>query len=61
MWLYPVPAVVALCGWLYVFVSPAGQPGGWKFMIYAAGTVAAGLAAYFLMAYHRRQWPFAAP
>jgi amino acid transporter len=60
MWLYPVPAVLALCGWLYVFVSPAGQPGGWKFMIYAAGTVAAGLAAYFLMAYHRRQWPFAA-
>jgi amino acid transporter len=60
MWLYPVPAVLALVGWLYVFASPAGQPGGWKYMIYAFGTIATGLAAYFFLAGKKREWPFGA-
>jgi len=42
MWLYPVPVVVALLMWIYVFVSaPAdGQ-------LFAAGFVALGVLAYF--------------
>lgn len=60
MWLYPIPAILALVGWLYTFVSPAGQPGGWKFMLYAFGTIAAGLVAYFILASQKRDWPFAA-
>lgn len=59
MWLYPLPAVLALVGWLYVFSSPAGAPGGWKFMLYAFGTIAVGLVAYFLLAWKKREWPFA--
>jgi amino acid transporter len=58
MWLYPVPAVLALLGWLYVFLSPAAQPGGWKFILYALGTVGAGLVTYFVMAWKQRYWPF---
>ena len=43
MWLYPLPALVALALWIYVFVSaPIGG------MIFAGGVVAAGVAAYFL-------------
>jgi amino acid transporter len=61
MWLYPVPAILAMIGWLYAFASPAGAPGGWKFMVYAFGTIAAGLVAYFLLAWKKRDWPFAAP
>jgi APA family basic amino acid/polyamine antiporter len=58
MWLYPVPAVVALVGWLYAFASPAAQAGGWKYMLYAFGTIAAGLVAYFILARQKRDWPF---
>ncbi len=61
MWLYPIPGVLAMIGWLYAFVSPAGSPGGWKFMLYAFGTIAAGLVAYILLAMKKRDWPFAAP
>jgi amino acid transporter len=49
MWLYPAPAVVALLGWLYAFASPAASPGGWKVMVYALGTLVAGIAAYALL------------
>jgi amino acid transporter len=59
MWFYPVPAVLALIGWLYAFASPAFQPGGWKFMLYAFGTIAVGLVAYFILAQRKREWPFA--
>jgi amino acid transporter len=42
MWLYPLPAIVALGLWLYVFVSaPLGG------MLFAAGFVATGVVAYF--------------
>lgn len=58
MWFYPAPAVLALVGWLYVFSSPAVQPGGWKFMLYAFGTIAAGLFAYYLLAWKKGEWPF---
>jgi amino acid transporter len=58
MWLYPLPAILALTGWLYVFVSPLGQPGGWRFMLYAFGTIFAGLAAYLALAAQKRDWPF---
>jgi hypothetical protein len=60
MWAYPLPAIVALIGWLYVFVSPLSQPGGWKYMLYAFGTIAAGLVAFLALAARKRDWPFAA-
>jgi amino acid transporter len=47
MWLYPVPALIALGLWVYVFVS-APVSG----MLFAAGVVAAGVAAYLLFARH---------
>ena len=49
MWLYPIPAIVALIGWLYTFASPALSPGGGKLMLYALGTLAAGLLAYLVI------------
>ena len=42
MWLYPVPALVALALWVYVFVS--GPVGG---ILFAVGVVAAGCASYW--------------
>jgi len=60
MWLYPLPALFALVGWLGVFVTPALQPGGWRFLLYAVGTIAAGFAAYLLIAWRKNEWPFQA-
>ena len=59
MWLYPLPALLALAGWLFVFVSPLAQPEGWRFMLYAFGTILAGLVAFFALAAQKRDWPFA--
>jgi len=59
MWLYPFPAILALVGWLFIFASPAFQPGGWKFMAYAFVTIGAGIIGYFILAYKKRLWPMA--
>ena len=58
MWLYPIPALVALCGWIGVFITPALQPHGWQYMAYAFGTIILGFAAYLLLARKKREWPF---
>ena len=58
MWLYPLPAIFALVGWLGVFVTPALQPQGWQFMAYAFGTIGLGFTAYFFMAWKKQEWPF---
>ncbi|MGH9449285.1 MAG: APC family permease [Terriglobia bacterium] len=54
MWLYPLPAIVALIGWVFVFGSPAFQPGGWKYMMYAAVTIAIGLVIFYFIFSLRR-------
>jgi amino acid transporter len=56
MWLYPLPAVWALVGWLYVFGSAVTED--WKFLVYALGTIAAGLVAFFIIQRRKREWPF---
>jgi amino acid transporter len=43
MWLYPLPALVALALWIYVFVSAPASG-----MLFAGGFVIAGVAAYYL-------------
>ncbi|MGH7867149.1 MAG: APC family permease, partial [Candidatus Dormibacteraceae bacterium] len=59
MWLYPFPALLALAGWIYIFLTPAFQPGGWRYMAYAAVTIGAGLIFYLVMSRRKRIWPFA--
>jgi basic amino acid/polyamine antiporter, APA family len=58
MWLYPLPAVLALVGWLGVFITPALQPGGWQFMAYAFGTIGLGFIAYLVLAWRKGEWPY---
>jgi amino acid transporter len=56
MWLYPVPAVVAIIGFLYVlFMRPNFQ----KEIGYAAVLIVLGLMIYFVRAYKRKEYPFA--
>lgn len=59
MWLYPIPAIVALVGWLYIFLSPILGPHGARYAIYAFSTVGAGVILYFILAAKKREWPYA--
>ncbi|MBV9217307.1 MAG: amino acid permease, partial [Acidobacteria bacterium] len=56
MWLYPVPAVIALIGFLYVMFMRKGFE---TQIAYAGILVAAGLVVYFVRAYRRKEYPFA--
>jgi amino acid transporter len=53
MWLYPLPGIVSMCGWLYMLATAAA-----KSLLFALGVFAVGTAAYMARAWSRRDWPF---
>ena len=55
MWLYPLPALVALCGFVYVLISRKNFV---KEIRYAVALIVAGLIIYFIRAHSRHEWPF---
>jgi amino acid transporter len=54
MWLYPVPALVALAGWIYVATTPEQR----QFLDTAVLLMLFGLGAYLLRSRAVRSWPF---
>lgn len=52
MWLYPLPALMALVLWSYIFVT-AG-----RYMLIAAALLGGGLIAFLIHAAVQRSWPF---
>ena len=54
MWLFPVPALIALAGWLYAFAST-----GTLAIALGAGWLMIGGAVYLLVARRQQAWPFA--
>jgi amino acid transporter len=55
MWLYPIPALVALVGFLYVMFMRKGFETQVK---YAAVLIVIGLIIYLMRAYKRKEYPF---
>lgn len=58
MWLYPVPAVIALLGWVYIYMAsnhnaPGAYPIQWSLVWVAAGGV-----AFLIWARVQKLWPF---
>jgi amino acid transporter len=53
MWLYPVPAFVALLGWIFLFVTS-----GKETMLYSSLALAAGIVAFLIWSKRQRTWPF---
>jgi APA family basic amino acid/polyamine antiporter len=43
IWLYPVPAVIAFAGWLFIFATS-----GWNYVAFGLATLAAGTAVYWI-------------
>ena len=55
MWLYPIPALAALAGFVYILISRANFQ---RELLLAAVLTVAGTAAYMLRARSRQEWPF---
>lgn len=53
MWLYPLPGIVSLGGWVYVLATAAARS-----LFFAFGVLAVGTAAYMARARVRGEWPF---
>ncbi|HEY6946647.1 MAG TPA: APC family permease [Candidatus Acidoferrum sp.] len=53
MWLYPVPAVLSLIGWLWLFWR-TGSVRKWGLL-----QIALGIVAFLVWTWDRKQWPFA--
>jgi amino acid transporter len=52
-WLYPVPTLIALVGWVYIYVSA-----DWLSIGLSLGWIAVGALAYLGYAKAERTWPF---
>jgi amino acid transporter len=56
IWLYPLPPLVALVGWLFLFVTADA-----RVRMYGGVILAAGIVFFMGWARMRRSWPFATP
>lgn len=54
VWLYPLPPLVSLAGYLYVFASL-----GLRFILFGLATLGLGVVVYLIAAKKQREWPFA--
>jgi amino acid transporter len=52
-WLYPVPCIIALVGWIYIFISS-----GRSAIELALVWMVLGVVAYLIWARYERVWPF---
>lgn len=52
-WLYPLPSLIALAGWIYIFVAS-----GFPAIPLAAAWTFLGVVAYLVWAYFEKMWPF---
>jgi fructoselysine transporter len=53
MWLYPLPVVAAIIGWMGIFISTGRTP-----MLASLAAASAGILVYLGRARWMRQWPF---
>ena len=55
MWLYPVPALLAIGGFVFILLS---RQNFLREIRYAVAILVAGLVIYFIRAWKRKEWPF---
>jgi amino acid transporter len=53
MWLYPVPALVALAGWIFVFATTQLEV-----ILFGVGVLAVGFIAFLFWSSSTNSWPF---
>ncbi len=55
MWLYPLPALLTIAGWIWLFLR-TGNAVWWGLVV-----ILLGLAVFLVQSRVRKEWPFAAP
>lgn len=53
IWLYPVPTIVALIGWLFIFATT-----DLMVILVGLGTLALGAIFFLIWSWHSKRWPF---
>lgn len=53
MFLYPIPAIVAIVVWAFIFKSAE-----WQFIFGALGVIVAGCILFLFKSNHNKEWPF---
>ncbi|NUQ21051.1 MAG: amino acid permease [Gemmatimonadaceae bacterium] len=53
MWLYPLPALIALLGWIFVFATTQLEV-----ILFGLGVLALGCLAFLLWSWKTARWPF---
>ena len=56
IWLYPLPNLVALAGWAFLFATS-----GMRVVMFAVGVILAGVVFFLAWSRYTRRWPFAGP
>jgi amino acid transporter len=54
IWLYPVPSVIALIGWVFIFATS-----DLYIILFGLGTLALGVGFFFIWSWRTARWPFA--
>ena len=54
MWLYPLPTLAALVGWIFVFATS-----DWRIILFGLGSLILGLLLFLAWSWRGRTWPFA--
>jgi amino acid transporter len=54
LWLYPIPNLVALVGWIFIFATT-----DWRVILFGLGTLALGVVFFFIWSWRTHRWPFA--
>jgi len=55
IWLYPLPSLIALAGWIFLFATTE-----WKLKLFGLGTLAGGVILFLVWSRWTNRWPFAA-
>jgi basic amino acid/polyamine antiporter, APA family len=55
MWLYPLPSLIALVGWLFIFLTTAKQV-----IVFSLLALVLGIVCFGLWSWKRKTWPFEA-
>ncbi|HYR75801.1 MAG TPA: APC family permease [Pyrinomonadaceae bacterium] len=53
MWLYPLPSIIALIGWLFIFATTP-----WPVVVLGLGTLALGVVFFLVWSWYTERWPF---
>lgn len=54
MWLYPLPSIIALVGWLFIFATTS-----WPVIVLGLGTLTLGVVFFLIWSWYNQGWPFA--